>query len=179
MDTVNVFAGVADLDLYTCQDKLVCLLNPTGNACEVMKTTGLTRGYYSMSNDTSSLVYCNITDGDAIPSSDGCTPVNPDVCTPSILYPGCYYTEVWGPDLLQNPIRVITPPTDAPSSTPSTSPSEAPNSPTPPSDMSNASESPSQVPLGPSSFSVRVDRYTPLILTVLGTVLNTILTITR
>jgi hypothetical protein len=163
LDTVNAFEGVADLDLYTCQDKLVCLLSPSGDACGVMKTTGRTNGYYSMSNDTTSLVYCNSTAGGAAdPTSDACVPVDTDACTASSLYPGCYYTEVWGPDLLQNPIRVITPPTRSPSAAPSMSPTEAPISPAPTAgDDSKESEVPSQAPTG-ASPSVRPDCRTPL-----------------
>jgi hypothetical protein len=119
MNTPNQFQQVASLDLYTCQDALVCFLSPTGAACELMETTGTTTSYFRRGDESSTIFICNgSNDG-----NDNCTETDFDSCQTSELYPGCYFRPVLGTDLLQRPVRHITPPTMAPSSSPTMAPS--------------------------------------------------------
>jgi len=122
MDTVNEFPQVEDLELYTCQDTLACFLSPNGEACEDVNTVGMTRSYFTTENGTSPLLSCTEDAG-----NETCTEVEFETCKPSELYPGCYYSTVRGVDLISNPIRYITPPTNAPSASPSEMPTETPS----------------------------------------------------
>ena len=124
LDNYNYFPKVDDLFFYTCQDKMVCLLNPGGKACESLSQTdpGLF-AYITMevdSNGNQKLLLCSV-------DTDECIPTNDEDCNESEFYPGCYARVVWGPDLLSNPIRYITPPTNSPTGVPSSMPSDMPS----------------------------------------------------
>lgn len=119
MDTPNEFVGVENLDLYTCQDALICLLNPGGDACGTLQTTTTTRSYFRRGggDSSSTILNCNGAAG-----NETCTEAEFETCQASALYPGCYFSTVMGTDLLQRPAWYITPPTEAPSSSPTSAP---------------------------------------------------------
>jgi hypothetical protein len=125
LDAYNYFPKVDDLFFYTCQDKMVCLLNPQGKACESLSQTetGI-MAYFTMEEDEDGnqrLLTCRV-------DNDECVPTNDSDCVSSEFYPGCYARVVWGPDMLANPVRYIVPPTDAPTGIPSEAPSSMPSS---------------------------------------------------
>lgn len=148
LDTYNYFPKVDDLPLYTCQDTLVCFVSPQGSACNTLAQYFEGRMVYlTLDEETQSLLQCDV-------ESESCLPVNQTACFSSTLYPGCYFRVVWGTDMLQNPIKYITPPTDSPSAYPSSAPSESPtdvptNAPSS-SPAKNANETP-EPPIGGSS----------------------------
>jgi hypothetical protein len=86
MDTVNEFPQVAELDLYTCQDKLVCFLSPYDKACSNFKTLNpIKQFYFTTRNGTSPIQSCTSVAGN---ETETCTKVDFDACLASELYPG-------------------------------------------------------------------------------------------
>ena len=122
MDTPNEFLGVEDLELYTCQDVLICLLNPGGEACGRIQTTSTTRSYFRRGGGDSSNIILNCS---GAPGNETCAQAEFETCQASALYPGCYFSTVMGTDLLKRPVFYVTPPTSAPSSSPTTAPTTA------------------------------------------------------
>jgi hypothetical protein len=124
LDTYNYFPKVDDLRIYSCQDKLVCLLNPNGQACRSLsQSQDGPMAYFTMDTDEDGeqrLFSC-------VAGTDECVPTDDRDCISSELYPGCYARAVWGPDMLSNPIQYITPPTDSPTTFPSAEPSAMPS----------------------------------------------------
>ena len=122
MDTPNEFVGVENLDLYTCQDALICLLNSGGEACGRIQTTTTTRSYFRRGGGDSSNIILNC---NGPPGNETCAEAMFETCQASELYPGCYFSTVMGTDLLRRPVFYVTPPTSAPSSSPTSAPTSS------------------------------------------------------
>lgn len=129
LDTYNFFPRIDDLPMYTCQDKMVCLLNPQGKACQSLLQTQHGNMVYLTTDGVDERGNPKLTVCQVDEEEEKCTPVeNDEFCATSPMYPGCYARVVWGPYLLANPIRYLTPPTNAPTGTPSGEPSSLPSS---------------------------------------------------
>lgn len=90
----------------TCEDMMVCMLNPDGEACSAMKS-GVAQLNLETRGENGEDMYLCDSSNEAIGQKE-CEILSPDVCIESSLLLGCYWRAVSGFTMMKNGDTILT-----------------------------------------------------------------------